>query len=313
MNIKKMLHHLKNPRRWHALLASKGLLNWMSDDAFLKLAFRMKMGQKLNLKKPRTFNEKLQWLKLHDRKPLYTQLADKYDVRQFVEETIGQDYLIPLVGGPWDSFDEIDFDALPEKFVLKCTHDSGGLVVCRDKAALNKEKAREKIEKSLQRNFFTISREWPYRDIPPKIIAEQYMEDENPALGLTDYKFFCFNGEPKLLYVSEGLENHATAKISFFDMEGKLMPFHRSDFAPMSEETRMPDSMPQMAQIAEKLARQVDCPFVRIDLYSICGKIYFSEVTFFPCGGMLPFSPAHWDDILGQWIKLPFEQESSKK
>ncbi len=313
MGIKKLLRHIKNPRHWYALLANKGLLNWMSDKAYLKLAFRMEMRQKLNLKKPRTFNEKLQWLKLYDRDPLYTQLADKYGVRWFIGETIGSEYLIPLVGGPWKSFDEIDFDTLPDQFVLKCTHDSGGLVICRDKATLDIEKARQKIEKCLKKSFYPLSREWPYKDIQPRIIAESYMEDENPALGLTDYKFFCFNGEPKALYISEGLEDHTTAKISFFDIDGKRLPFYRSDFAPLEDPVKLPDNLSEMAQLAKKLARQVDCAFVRIDLYSICGRIYFSEVTFFPCGGMLPFKPAHWDNILGQWIQLPFEQESSQK
>ena len=305
MNFKAIKYYLKNPSRWYGLLACRGMLNWMSDKAYLKLAFRSKTGEKLDLKNPKTFNEKMQWLKLYDRKPLYTELADKFGVRKHIAAAIGEDHLIPLVGGPWKSFNEIDFDSLPEQFVLKCTQDSGGLVICRDKSKLNREQARKKIEKSLKTNYFWQGREWPYKNISPRIIAEAYMEDENEALGLTDYKFFCFNGEPRMIYVSQGLEDHSTARISFYDLNGEAMPFCRKDYMPIEGEIKLPDNFAELKETAGKLAKLVDSPFVRIDLYSICGKMYFSEVTFSPCGGMLPFNPPEWDEKLGQWIKLP--------
>ncbi|MBR6728834.1 MAG: glycosyl transferase [Clostridia bacterium] len=280
----------------------------MSDERFLKRKYRLVMGKPLNLKNPKTYNEKLQWLKLYDRKPEYTTMVDKYEVKQYVSSLIGEDYIIPTLG-VWDKFEEIGFDALPEQFVLKCTHDSGGLAICRDKAKFDIDKAKKKIELCFKRNYFWSNREWPYKNVKPRIIAERYMEDENEAEGLTDYKFFCFNGEPKLLYVSQGLQNHATAAISFYDLEGNEMPFHRSDYKPIAEKMILPERFDEMLSIVRKLAAEVNNPFVRIDLYSICGKIYFSEITFFPCSGMLPFEPEEWDYTFGSWINLPDKTE----
>lgn len=295
---------VKNPWRIFTGLAGRGLLKWMPDAPYLKGLYRAHMGKKLNLEDPKTFNEKLQWLKLYDRKPLYTELVDKYEARRHIAAAIGEKHLIPMVGGPWERFDQIDFDALPERFVLKCTHDSGGLVICRDKSKLDKAAAKRKIEKSLSNNYFYFGREWPYKNVPPRIIAEAYMEDENNAQGLTDYKFFCFNGEPKMIYVSQGLEDHATARISFYDMRGGGMPFCRSDYRPLDGPLALPKNFDEMADAAGALAKMVGCPFVRIDLYSIWGKMYFSEVTFSPCNGMMPFEPREWDEKLGQWIDL---------
>lgn len=286
-------------------LARRRLLDWLPDAPYLRLLYRANTGRWPRLKRPRTYNEKMQWLKLHDRKPLYTQLVDKFEVRRFVSEQIGEEYLIPLVGGPWESFDQVDFDALPEQFVLKCTHDSGGLVICRDKAELDVEAAHRRIAGSLERNYFWGGREWPYKDVPPRIIAEAYMEDENATLGLTDYKFFCFGGTPRMLYVSQGLDNHATANISFFDLEGREMPFRRADYRPVEGDLQLPESFPEMRGIAERLSRAVDSAFVRIDLYSVRGRVYFSEITFTPCSGMIPFDPPEWDEKLGEWIVLP--------
>ena len=282
-------------------------LKILPDSVYLKLLYKKRTGKKLDLKKPKTFNEKLQGLKLYNRKPEYAVLVDKYKVKQYVAEKIGDEYIIPTLG-VWEKFDDIDFDSLPEQFVLKCTHDSGGLVVCRDKNTLDKNAAKEKIERSLKKNYYWKGREWPYKNVKPRIIAEKYMEDENPAAGLTDYKFFCFNGKAEMLYVSQGLEDHSTASISFYDMEGKEMPFHRSDFNPIKGELMLPANFSQMKEIAKQLAEEVRIPFVRIDLYSVCGKTYFSEITFFPCGGMLPFEPKEWDEKLGDWIKLPDKQ-----
>jgi hypothetical protein len=205
----------------------------------------------------------------------------------------------------WTSFDEIDFDALPDQFVLKCTHDSGGLAIVRDKAKFDKEKARKQFKLALSRNPYSVTREWPYKNVKPRILAEVYMEDENAAAGLTDYKFFCFNGKPEMLYVSQGLEDHATASISFYDMEGEDMPFHRSDYKPIGNKLALPSNFGQMKETAEKMAKEVGSPFVRIDLYSVRGQMYFSEVTFSPCSGMLPFEPAEWDKTFGCWITLP--------
>jgi hypothetical protein len=261
------------------------------------------MGYPLDLENPKTFNEKLQWLKLYDRKPIYTTMVDKYEVKKYIAEKLGEEYVIPTLG-VWDRFDDIDFESLPDQFVLKCTHDSGGLVICRDKSKLNKEAARQKIEQCMKRNYYWSGREWPYKNVKPRILAETYMDDENAVAGLTDYKFFCFNGKPEMLYVSQGLEDHATASISFYDMEGREMPFHRRDFKPIEGELTLPSNFVEMQETAEKMAKEVDCPFVRIDLYSVRGRMYFSEVTFSPCSGMLPFEPKEWDAKLGDWLTL---------
>lgn len=305
MTLKGLKYYLSRPDRWYAFLASRGLLGWVRDEAYLKYIYKKNRGKELDLQNPKSFSEKMQWLKLYDRKPLYTELVDKYAVRKHIAEALGQEHLIPLVGGPWKSFEEIDFDSLPEQFVLKCTHDSGGLVICRDKSKLDKEKARKKIKKSLKTNYYNLVREWPYKNVKPQIIAEAYMEDENEALGLTDYKFFCFNGEPRMIYVSQGLEDHSTARISFYDLKGGEMPFRRKDYRPIEGEMKLPENFEELKVAAEKLAKLVASPFVRIDLYSICGKMYFSEVTFSPCGGMIPFDPPEWDEKLGEWIELP--------
>ena len=187
------------------------------------------MGYKMDWKNPQTYNQKLQWLKIYDRNPLYTTLVDKCEVKKYVADKIGEQYIIPTLG-VWDSFDDIDFDALPDQFVLKCTHDSGGLAIVKDKSNFDKEKASKMFKIALSRNPYNVSREWSYKNVKPCIIAEVYMEDENEPGGLTDYKFFCFNGNLEMLYVSQGWEDHSTATISFYTMQGKVMPFHRKDF-----------------------------------------------------------------------------------
>ena len=270
--------------------ARNGRFDWMSD----KLCHMMKW---LNLKNPQTFNEKLQWLKLYDRKPEYTMMVDKYRVREYIAKTIGEEYLIPLLG-VWEDPEDIDFDALPDQFVLKPNHASGNVVICRDKRNLCQKETRKLTKNWLKREYYWSSREWPYKNIKPKIIAEELIADQ-----IVDYKFYCFNGEPKCLYLSKGLEDHATASISFFDLELKRLPFYRSDFRPFTDEPEKPENFAQMIEIARKLSEGI--AFVRVDLYSVAGKIYFSELTFYPCSGYMPFEPEEWDYKLGEWIELP--------
>ena len=302
MTLDGLRYYLRDPRRWYAYFGNRGLLNWMSDEAYLKLAFRMNMNQKLDLKNPKTFNEKLQWLKLYDRKPEYTRMVDKYEAKQYVAERIGEEYIVPTLG-VWDRFDDIDFDSLPDQFVLKTTHDSGGLVICRDKSKLDVATVKKTLERCLKRNYYYASREWPYKNVKPRILAEAYMEDPQQPNGLRDYKFFCFSGEPRFLYISEGLEDHSTASISFLEMDWRFAPFRRSDYKPFSRLPEKPQHYDEMVQLARKLAG--DMAFVRVDLYEISGRIYFSEITFSPCSGMVPFEPKEWDEKLGSWIRLP--------
>ena len=277
------------------------LLKFVPDSVFLRIKYFVRLHKILHLKNPQTFNEKSQWLKLHDHNPLYTQLVDKYRARAFVANLIGEEHLNTLYG-VYSSFEDIDFEKLPERFVLKCNHDCGSIFVCRDKKAIDYEKEKAKFNYALNHNYFWEGREWPYKGVKPCIIAEKYLEDSK-IKTIRDYKFFCFNGTPQLLYISEGLENHSTAKISFYDLKGKKMPFHRSDYAQF-ESNPIPDNLDELTALATKLSKEVNAPFVRVDLFSIDNNIYFSEFTFFACGGMLPFEPEEWDRKLGDWIHI---------
>ncbi len=275
----------------------------MNDVIYLKKQYKAIFKKELHLNPPKTFNEKIQWLKLYNRNPKYTDLVDKYAVKEYVASVVGEKYIIPTYG-VWNKFEDIDFEFLPSQFVLKCTHDSGGLVICRNKQFLDLESAKKKISSCLQKNFYYKFREWAYKDVKPRIIAEKYMEDTQEGKSLIDYKFFCFNAEPKFLYVSKGLEHHPTAKISFFDLDGKLLPFHRNDYKPFTKDINLPNNYSEMLEVTKKLALDINAPFVRIDLYSINGSVYFSEITFYPNGGFLPFEPSTWDEKIGEMLKL---------
>ncbi len=298
---------LKIPYGIFNFLAYRGFFNWIPDKPYLKIQYKAFFGCKLNLDNPKTFNEKIQWLKLHDRNSLYITMSDKFAVKEYIREKLGKDYVIPLIGGPWKNADEINFDELPNQFVLKCTHDSGGLVICRDKNTLDKKAAKKILNKSLSKNYFYWCREWAYKDIKPLIIAEKYMEDSNSSESkmkqcLTDYKFYCFNGKVKYLYVSVGLENHKTARISFLTPDWKFAPFNRSDYIPYDKLPEKPHNYSKMIEIAEYLSKGI--PFLRVDLFELNKNIYFSEFTFYPCGGFMPVIPNEWDKKLGELLIL---------
>lgn len=293
--------------RWFAGLDRRGLLNCLSDKAYLSLRYRLVFNKKLNLKEPLTYNEKLQWLKLYDRKLIYTRLVDKNEVKKYVADIIGEEYIIPTLG-VWDSFEQIDFDVLPDQFVLKCTHDSGGLVICKDKVLLDKTAAKEKISKCLKRNYYWHGREWPYKNVRPRIIAEKYMQDakEREEDALTDYKFFCFDGEPKAMFIATDRAKEDTeTKFDFFDMVFNHLPFTNGH--PNSDKTiQKPEQFELMIELAKKLSEGF--PQVRVDFYEAEGKIYFGEITFSHWSGMVPFEPDEWDYIFGSWIKLPTKE-----
>ncbi len=270
------------------------------DDVYLKRYYYKRMGRKLNLKNPETYTEKLQWLKLHDRNPAYTMMVDKYAVKQYVSQIIGEKYIIPTLG-VWDSFNEIDFNSLPEEFVLKCTHDSGGIVICADKSKFDRETAKKKLNESLKNNYYWGKREWPYKDVRPRIIAEKYMGNGNGE-GLEDYKFFCMNGTPRFLYLSKGLHNHETAKISYVTLDWKKAEFHRMDYLEYEELPPKPENLEDMILLAKKLSKGI--PFVRVDFYNIGGKVFFGELTFTPGGGFTKWEPENWDKKLGEYIDL---------
>ncbi|OWV21556.1 glycosyl transferase [Fibrobacter sp. UWB2] len=281
------------------ILLYKYLLQWIPDSLWIRIQFRRKVGRWPNLKNPKTFNEKLQWLKLHDRNPLYTKLVDKYEVKSIVAKQIGEEYIIPTLG-VWDKFDDIDFGKLPNQFVLKCTHDSGGLIVVKDKSTLDIAAARKKINACLKMNYYWTLREWPYKNVKPRIIAEKYMEDES-GYELKDYKIFCFNGEPKALFIATDRGIHET-KFDFFDVDLNHLPMKQH--YPNNPDIKIPDpaGIKKMFELAHVLTK--DFKHCRADFYDINGKIYFGELTFSHFSGMQPMEPAEWDERFGSWLDL---------
>ena len=273
----------------------------MSDEEYLKRRYKARFHRDLNLENPSYYTEKLQWLKLYDRNPLYTKLVDKYEVKKYISSIIGDEYIIKTLG-VWDSFDEIDFESLPEKFVLKCTHDSGGLVICKDKTRFDRKAAKKKINRSLKTNFFWVGREWPYKNVKPRIIAEEYMEDATTK-ELRDYKFFSFNGVTKALFIATERQNpNEDTKFDFFDENFNHLPFtngHPNALIPPEKPVRFNE----MVEIANKLSEGI--PHVRVDLYEVNGKVYFGELTFTHWSGFVPFDPEEWDMKFGGWIRLP--------
>ena len=277
--------------------------NLFPDKAYLKFTFKAKTGKKLDLKNPKTLNEKLQWLKLYDRNPKYTGLVDKYEVKKYISSKLGEEYVIPTLG-VWDSFDEIDFDTLPDQFVLKSTHDSGGLVICKDKSTLDIEVTREKIERSLKRNYYVNGREWPYKNVRHRIIAEKYMTDSSESNEFTDYKFYCFNGYVDSVMVCYD-RSIGAPKFYFFDKKWELKRYNKRGLeAPEGFTLPKPDNIDKMFEIAETLSKDVGSPFLRVDLYNSNGQIYFGEVTFFPDSGFDPNRLPETDRYFGDLVFL---------
>lgn len=275
--------------------------SWLYTDKFyLRCRFRLKLGYSLNLNAPQSYNEKLQWLKLYDKNPQYTRMVDKYEAKKYVASIVGEEYIIPTLGG-WERFDDIDFDKLPQQFVLKTTHDSGGVVICRDKSKFDKAAARKKLEKSLRHDYYRTTKEWPYKNVKRRIIAEEYMEDESGELK--DYKFFCFDGVPKALFIAtDRFTVGEETKFDFFDMEFNHLPF-RNGHPNANIKINKPNGFEQMQELAAKLSTGI--PHLRVDFYNINGRIYFGELTFYHWSGLVPFVPREWDYIFGSWLTLP--------
>jgi len=314
--ITKMQKFLFDKKYRSIYLMNTGFFNALSDEEFLKKKFLYTMGRELDLDSPRTFNEKIQWLKLYDRNPLYTTLVDKYAVKQYVKEKIGSEYIIPTIG-VWDTVDDIELDRLPSQFVLKVTHDSGGIVICKDKTKFDFKSAKKKLSNSLKRDYYNENREWPYKNVPHRIICEKYMEDSNSGdfpdyttLNTTDktngelkdYKFFCFNGDVKFFKVDfNRFQGH---RANYYDVNGLLLPFGEAKYPPKPEENiEIPENYKDMIALAERLSSGV--PFLRVDFYNVSNHIYFGELTFFPASGFGKFAPEEWDLTIGKLLVLP--------
>ena len=281
----------------------KSILKIVPDEAYLRMMYKYRVGLSLNLKHPITFNEKLQWLKLYNRNPLYTSLVDKCEVKKYVANIIGEDYIIPTIG-IWNSFDEINFDELPEQFVLKCTHDSGGVIICKNKSGFNYKNAKKVISKSLKRNYYYSTREWPYKNVIPRIIAEKYMEDKtNPIID--NWKFFCADGVPFIYYVTKGGGHSKNMTLTYFDMDDNKLDVKHSSYPNEKGEIALPKDLQKMKDLAALLSRGM--PFVRVDFYYVNGQIYFGELTFFPDSGFAKFEDQLFDEYLGDFIRVPKE------
>lgn len=289
------------------ILNKKGLLHWMRDEAFLRMDYRLKFGKKLNLVSPQTFNEKLQWLKLYDRRPEYVTMVDKIAVKDYVAKRIGDDYIIPTLG-IWERPEDIDWNSLPDKFVVKWNHDSGSIVICRDKYNFDRVAAVKKLSYGAKVNGFWYGREWPYKGVKPLLLAEKYIENAdgedkgNEPVDLVDYKFMCFNGKVKCCFTCTDRFSGNGLKVTFYDNDWNIMPFERNHPRENTPITK-PYCYEQMKEAAEKLSEGL--PFARIDFYEIDKHPYFGEITLYPGSGHEAFQPEEWDYTLGSWIDLP--------
>lgn len=297
--IEKIIKAFKNPKLGILYFLSSKISRILPDSIYLKMKYRIIMNRKLNLKNSVTFNEKLQWLKLYDRKKEYINMVDKYKVRKYISSIIGDEYLISLLG-VYESFDDINFDKLPNQFVLKPNHTSGDVFICKDKTKINFEELRKKVTKWLKRNYYWLHREWPYKCIERKIICEQYLEDKSDV-DLKDYKFMCFNGKAKCMFVCLNRHQSNGLNVDFYDMDFHKMPFERH-YHNSGTIIEKPKNWHKMIELSEKLSK--DIPFVRVDFYEVNGQVYFGELTFFPGAGFEEFTPEKYDEMLGNWLKL---------
>lgn len=273
----------------------------LSDEKYLRLLFRVQMGYPLNLNNPKSFNEKIQWLKLYDRKPLYTALVDKIEVKRYVASIIGEEHIIKTLA-TWNNINDIDISKLPNKFVLKCNNGAGnnGVVICKDKSTFDLNAAKKRLEKGMRRDGWMFLKEWPYKNVNRRFFAEEYVESENEALR--DYKLLVYNGRVQNLFVVFERETNRNPYINFYDREWNFLPFER-DHPNYNKSIASPKYLKEMITLAEQLAK--DIPFVRVDFYCNFDKILFGEMTFYPGSGFESFQPIEWDYKLGDLIKLP--------
>lgn len=283
----------------------KKMMRILPDKLFLQVMYYYHFRKLADLRNPKTFNEKLQWLKLYNRDPSHTRMVDKYLAKAYVTEQIGSEHVIPMYG-VWKCAEDIDFDALPNQFVLKCNNDAGGIIICKDKSKLDRKEAISFLNKKIRNNGYWYGREWPYKNVQPRIIAEQYMEDFDGKGDLTDYKLHFFSGECKAIMVGANRYSETGLDNDYYTPEWEHFDFTRGHSHNAPTRCERPEKLDEMIQLGKVLAK--DYPFVRIDFYVINQKIYFGEITFFPASGFNPFHPDEWDEIFGSWIQLPINK-----
>lgn len=300
----KELKYLTNPSLFlHRFLLFTARI-W-NDEVYLKMKYRLEMGKKLNLKHPVLYTEKLQWIKLHDHRSLYTTMVDKYAVKDYVAGIIGWNYIIPTLG-VWENPDDIAWDLLPDQFVLKCTHDSGTAIIVKDKGKLDIESITNQLRRLLRRDYFLIDREWPYKNVPRRVIVEQYIESSSETGDLPDYKFFCFDGNVRAMFVATERQNpDEEVKFDFFDADYNHLPL-RQGHDNAVRLPQKPHNFELMKQLAAQLSRGI--PHVRVDFYDLGDKVLFGELTLFHFSGLVPFEPEEWDIKFGNWIHLPIDE-----
>lgn len=270
------------------------------DRIYLQIVYFRHFKKFIDFDNPKTFNEKIQWLKLNYRKEEYTNLVDKYRVKQYITKLIGEEYVIPTLG-VWKNVDDIDFKSLPEKFVLKCNNDSGGIVICKNKKDFDEVKAKSFLKERLKNNGYWYGREWPYKNVKPCIIAEKYMED-SISKDLKDYKFFCFNGSMEFFDID--IDRFIEHRLNYYDRNGNFLPFGKTYCPPdYTKKIEMPKNLDKMIELAETISHNT--VLSRIDFYEIDGQVYFGEITFYPGSGFSPFTDEKWDYKLGDMIDLP--------
>jgi len=307
--MKRLFKAIKDPK-WAIKILLNNLLSRFAfliknDEVYIKLKWKLNMNYPLNLENPRTFSEKLQWLKLYYHNPLYTTMVDKVAVKDYVGGILGEEYIIPTLA-VYDRPDDIDWDKLPEKFVLKCTNDSNSVVICKDKSKLDRQGVIKKYKKALKHNYYYQGREWPYKNVPRKIIAEKYIDPVPGRKDLPDYKFFCFNGKMKMMFIATDRQVPGEeVKFDFFDAEFNHLPFTQGHQQAKTKPSK-PKNFEVMKQAAEKLSKGL--PHARIDFYDIGDKVLFGEITLFHFGGVTPFNPEEWDKRIGEMLTLPTEK-----
>lgn len=300
MGFSKVYEFITNKDYRRFFLAKRGFYGELPDKDYISIVYKYEFGKDLNWDNPTTFNEKLQWLKIYDRNPEYSKMVDKYEAKQYVGGKVGFEHIVPTLG-IWNSFEEIDFETLPQQFVLKCTHDSGGVILCKNKDDFDRRAAKKKIERSLHRDYYSASREWPYKNVSPRVLAEKFLVNESGG-ELKDYKFYCFDGVVKFLMVNSDRGSSKKTKADYFDRDFNWLDFEWG-YEHADAKPSKPLLFDEMIRISEELSKELI--HVRVDLYECNNQVYFGELTFFDGSGFAKFDPPDWDSIIGKMLVLP--------